>query len=333
MKDLNIEEKQHINDVATRWGSKRKMLQRVKDLLPASNQVFLTDAKYRDLSVNWEEADTMDSVLRALDGFQYLTDVLSADKEVTVSSYIPLLRHIYQLTTSDDDDDDTSKEIKQVIRDYFHKKLSTHMEQNDKDLLMFLRIAELLDPRYLSVAVAEEDEAQEWMGWPAKDAVKAHVINETKHIIEGRDNRDDVVTTTTTPQSAREDFQSPEKKKTKSLVSLLLSTQSQNNNAQEDAPQQTTRSIQEKLSLEYEFYIRLSADMNADVLEWWSRHAQELPSLAKLARYYFTACSTSGPSERLFSLSGNIVSKKRNALKPSMVNQLVFLSFNREMIL
>ena len=107
MKDLNIEEKQHINDVATRWGSKRKMLQRVKDLLPASNQVFLTDAKYRDLSVNWEEADTMDSVLRALDGFQYLTDVLSADKEVTVSSYIPLLRHIYQLTTSDDDDDNT----------------------------------------------------------------------------------------------------------------------------------------------------------------------------------------------------------------------------------
>ena len=180
MKDLNIEEKQHINDVATRWGSKRKMLQRVKDLLPASNQVFLTDAKYRDLSVNWEEADTMDSVLRALDGFQYLTDVLSADKEVTVSSYIPLLRHIYQLTTSDDDDDDTSKEIKQVIRDYFHKKLSTQMEQNDKDLLMFLRIAELLDPRYLSVAVAEEDEAQEWMGWPAKDAVKAHIINETQ---------------------------------------------------------------------------------------------------------------------------------------------------------
>ena len=94
-----------------------------------------------------------------------------------------------------------------------------------------------------------------------------------------------------------------------------------------------TRSIQEKLSLEYEFYIRLSADMNADVLKWWSRHAQELPSLAKLARYYFTACSTSVPSERLFSLSGNIVSKKRNALKPSMVNELVFLSFNREMIL
>lgn len=83
---------------------------------------------------------------------------------------------------------------------------------------------------------------------------------------------------------------------------------------------------------ELEFYLGLSADESVDILLWWKNHAAELPLLSKLARYVFTACSTSVTSERLFRLSGNIVTKKRNALKPHLVNQLVFLSFNKEML-
>ena len=78
------------------------------------------------------------------------------------------------------------------------------MKQNDKDLLMFPRIAKLQDSRYWGVAVAEED--------VAKDTSKAQIIKEIKHIIEGRDNRGDVVTMTATPQSAREYSKYPEKK-------------------------------------------------------------------------------------------------------------------------
>ena len=68
------------------------------------------------------------------------------------------------------------------------------------------------------------------------------------------------------------------------------------------------------------------AGNDTDVLRWWGAHEKELPLLAQCARYYFTACSTSVPSGRLF--SGHIVSKRRNALKPSMVDQLVFLAIN-----
>ena len=102
------------------------------------------------------------------------------------------------------------------------------MEQDAKDLLMFPRIAKLLDPRYWRVAVTEED--------IAKDAVKTQIVQETMLII-GRDKRGDMVTMTITPQSAREDYKYPEKKNTKGLVTPLLSTQNQNNNiTQEDAP-------------------------------------------------------------------------------------------------
>ena len=36
-----------------------------------------------------------------------------------------------------------------------------------------------------------------------------------------------------------------------------------------------------------------------------------LPTMAKLAQKYLSVCASSSPSERIFSCSGNIVSKKR----------------------
>jgi hypothetical protein len=80
---------------------------------------------------------------------------------------------------------------------------------------------------------------------------------------------------------------------------------------------------------ELKFYLSLpTLASSEDVLVWWRSHAKDLPMLSGLARYVLSACATSVPSERLFSLSGHIVTKRRNALKPSMVDMLVFLAFN-----
>ena len=50
--------------------------------------------------------------------------------------------------------------------------------------------------------------------------------------------------------------------------------------------------------------------------------------LATLARKYLCVPASSSASERVFSTSGNIVSKKRSCLKPHKVNELVLLAQN-----
>ncbi|KAJ7985047.1 hypothetical protein DPEC_G00361090 [Dallia pectoralis] len=61
-------------------------------------------------------------------------------------------------------------------------------------------------------------------------------------------------------------------------------------------------------------------------LQWWSTHEGAHPQLSVLARKYLGTPATSVPCERLFSLAGNVVQKKRAALSSENVNRLVCLS-------
>uniref|UniRef100_A0A8C1L2T9 Uncharacterized protein n=1 Tax=Cyprinus carpio TaxID=7962 RepID=A0A8C1L2T9_CYPCA len=58
-------------------------------------------------------------------------------------------------------------------------------------------------------------------------------------------------------------------------------------------------------------------------LEWWSGHARAYPTLAPLAQKYLATPATTVPCERLFSLSGHILQKKRAALSTANVTRLV----------
>lgn len=61
-------------------------------------------------------------------------------------------------------------------------------------------------------------------------------------------------------------------------------------------------------------------------LEWWAAHTGAYGQLSSLAGKYLAAPAMSVPCERLFSLAGNIIQKKRAALHSDNVNKLVCLS-------
>ena len=74
--------------------------------------------------------------------------------------------------------------------------------------------------------------------------------------------------------------------------------------------------------------LNLAESISFDVLQWWKEHKNEFPHLFLLFKKYMHIPATSVPSERIFSLANNIVTKKRSNLLPCNVNIQVFLHHN-----
>jgi hypothetical protein len=70
----------------------------------------------------------------------------------------------------------------------------------------------------------------------------------------------------------------------------------------------------------------------ADTLTWWQENDTRFRSLATLARKYLAIPATSAPSERVFSLAGNICSRRRACLSPAHLDALVFLNANSDLL-
>ncbi len=67
-------------------------------------------------------------------------------------------------------------------------------------------------------------------------------------------------------------------------------------------------------------------DRKEDPLQWWKDHSQVYLTIANVAKVYLSTVATSVPSERLFSKSGELVSAKRNRIKPKNIDMILFLN-------
>ena len=61
---------------------------------------------------------------------------------------------------------------------------------------------------------------------------------------------------------------------------------------------------------------------------WWKENSHHYPCMTLLAKKDLCIPVTSVPSERLFSKTGQLVSARRNRLKPKHVNTYLFLNKN-----
>ena len=72
--------------------------------------IFITDRRYRNHILSFAQKDTLCKVLKALEPYEELTDLLSGDKDVTVSSVAPTLCHLHELQAGCDESATTSVE-------------------------------------------------------------------------------------------------------------------------------------------------------------------------------------------------------------------------------
>lgn len=69
-------------------------------------------------------------------------------------------------------------------------------------------------------------------------------------------------------------------------------------------------------------------DTVIDLITWWRDHEDQYPYLSKLAYFIHSIPATSAPSERSFSTAGRVMQDRRTSLKPSAVDDIIFLNSN-----
>lgn len=82
---------------------------------------------------------------------------------------------------------------------------------------------------------------------------------------------------------------------------------------------------------EVEMYVAQKiAPADINILKWWDDHKETYPKLNKIAMFIHSIPATSAPSERKFSLAGNVLNCLRSSLNPSKVEDLLLLHSNCE---
>jgi hypothetical protein len=160
-KELKIDCKSLVQDVSTRWGSKYKMLCRLHKCNAAIDQLFVNHRKHRELLLSFEQKDLLSTLVDILQPFSTLTDLLSGDTMVTVSSIMPTLHHIQSLCECDGEEGEVAERIKNCVWDYFSQRFI------NRELNMYYGSATMLDRRY-----EYESCIPDIIQWPTKDEVK-----------------------------------------------------------------------------------------------------------------------------------------------------------------
>lgn len=308
--ELNLPSHSLIMDCSTRWNSMYSMMVRLLEQQDAVKRVLMDDRKTAALVVNWYETmESLKEVTSALKDFAALTDALSGEKHVTISSVLPLLHHISSLADSaeppPEDEDNIDHDIKETIADYIIPRYA------DPKMQQLLAMCTTLDPRYKDYMV----------GKPEYDTARQKILLEMEELATSVNGGLDSAAASSS--SVQTSALNP-----KPSLGELLNFITVSSHASE--PLSTVESV----TKEFELYISSpalplkSTTGYNDPLAWWAKESSRFPTLSKLSAKYLCCCATSVSSERLFSKSGNIISLKRNKLSPKMANMLTFLASN-----
>ena len=189
--------------------------------------------------------------------------------------------------------------INQTTESSLAEKLKDNMSArfDPMESSIFLQISTLLDPRFKK------------RGFPNEISMLG-CIDTVKQLIASKDDVE------RKPEGTEE--KQPKSKESSSLWDDF--------DEEDDEIEVQTLSASE---MELKYYLECKKiERSSDPLVWWKMNCHALPRLASLAKKYLATPSTSVPSERIFSKTGELISKKRSNLKKSNVDMIIFLNKN-----
>nr|XP_017213371.1 zinc finger BED domain-containing protein 1-like [Danio rerio] len=307
---LNIPQRSLIHDVVTRWGSTQKMLQRFIEQQQAVCAVLATEGGAWHLMPKDADIAVIEQVLQILQPLSVFTDALASESRVSLSALWPVLSHIISdILEVKNEDSALTIDLKRVMKSDLESRYSV-------DAKKVMDLTSFIDPRFKG---SFSDDLDATVNCCIEEASK---LAEMTTLSQGAAQTEQ---SSSTPLPFTHTHTS--EKQQQSLATLLNKITSTRQQRAEE--QEGESSMKSKTEAEIKLYLSLPLiKSEADPLQWWSLHAEELPHLATLAEKFLCIPATSVPSERVFSASGHILSPQRSKLKPEKVNMLTFLHFN-----
>lgn len=119
------------------------MTDRILTLLPHIRRVFADDRSRRTLpTISWQDVSVLEAIKEGLKSVSEFTDIMSSERDVTISSLLPLLHLMTDTLKEKDTDVKLTADIKRTILEQLDNRYD-----NDKTIQL-MRTATLLDPRY-----------------------------------------------------------------------------------------------------------------------------------------------------------------------------------------
>ena len=140
-----------------------KMISRIIEQEEAIRHVLSSDRKTISFNLTWQDKDVLESMNKVLSQLSSLTDILSGENYVTISSVLPMIELLNNTLLKDSDGDtELTTTLKQVIKDDINSRYSS------SEAYQLLKISSFLDPRFKS----------KYIGDSALEDVKLQVVSE-----------------------------------------------------------------------------------------------------------------------------------------------------------
>jgi len=289
-KQEKLPERKFIQDVTTRWNSTYLMITRF--LEQKKSVIGLAPYIHLKVSLTSEEWVLLDEISQVLEIFYLVTLTLSKETS-TLSEVIPVLRSVSTYLEKE-----VNKSNKSEIAEKLLSKMNERFSEYEQNKLLLL--STILDPRFKDRVFSGEYEK-----FQAQNNLKLELDVIYRNVTD---------TSTVSPEIESEVVTINQHPLEKSIFSHILPDHRE--------PMQCNSN-----EAEIEKYLTEDLiDEKENIYEYWSK--SKLIGLKKLAAKYHSSPSTSVDSERAFSTAGFICSKSRNALNPTKIRNLIFLSKN-----
>lgn len=238
------------------------------------------------------------SLEKLLQPCERASKLLGGEHYVTLSVVLPVLAYLKREMCVSDDDPGYSRKFKEA----FYVDLKTRVDKLEDSAI--LQIATALDVRFKSLKCIEKSKRASVWG----------LIE--RLLIDIEANPEDCISVTEPPP-----------KKARLGTGAVFNFSIDESDSDDDAEHGQRSTASEKCCIELSLYKSRPVETNLelDPLMFWKHNENLYPTLAKLVKVYLTCPASSVPVERLFSSAGELISKKRNSLKPDNANMLLSL--------